>query len=250
MIRNFILMATSGLLLFSKEFVNSIAQPRLVGSLLTALLEFSQQTTGMSVSYIELTNVALTMITDETTKVFCALFYDREDGPAFGHLLCKEILRAFIEQYAADLNHVGRNLKDFHGFNNKIADVIRASIKPILTKLQKQRGILKVLFINEDGAVTSSAAAIDQLAVLANLQALTGVCTDAMTFVDDDCKHIMLDSAANTRVLIWKLQERSQLVVVVTKAVSVDKYRSVLREALHTFERVCILMANLHLVAR
>lgn len=34
MIRNVLLMATSGLVLFSKEFVNAVAQPRLIGSLL------------------------------------------------------------------------------------------------------------------------------------------------------------------------------------------------------------------------
>ena len=47
MIRNVIIMATSGLVLFSKEFSNSISQPRLVGSLITAIIEFGQQTTGM-----------------------------------------------------------------------------------------------------------------------------------------------------------------------------------------------------------
>jgi hypothetical protein len=34
MIRNVLLMATSGLFLFSKEFVNAVAQPSLIGSLL------------------------------------------------------------------------------------------------------------------------------------------------------------------------------------------------------------------------
>ena len=34
MIRNVLLMATSGLVLFSKEFVNAVSQPRLIGSLL------------------------------------------------------------------------------------------------------------------------------------------------------------------------------------------------------------------------
>eukprot|EP01041_Mallomonas_annulata_P008729 gene8729-18042_t len=171
-------MASSGLLLFSKEFVNSIAQPRLIGSLLTALLEFSQQTTGMSVSYIELTNVAVTMIIDDTTKVFCALFYDREDGPSFGRLLCAEILHSFLEEYASELGHIGRNLRDFHGFNNKIADIIRSSIRPILTQLQIQKGIAKVLFVTGDGTIVATSIEKDQLGILANLQTLTALCTD------------------------------------------------------------------------
>lgn len=55
-------MATSGLVLFSKEFENSVAQPRLLGSLLTAMLEFSQQTAGMGVSHIQVKELTIRMI--------------------------------------------------------------------------------------------------------------------------------------------------------------------------------------------
>ena len=56
MLRNVIIITTSGLVLFSKEFVDSLSQPRLLGSLMTALIEFSNKVTGMPVGYIELTN--------------------------------------------------------------------------------------------------------------------------------------------------------------------------------------------------
>ena len=39
MLRNVLVITDGGLVLFSKEFVNALAQPRLVGSLLTAILE-------------------------------------------------------------------------------------------------------------------------------------------------------------------------------------------------------------------
>ena len=56
MLRNVLIFSSSGLILFSKEFVDSVSQPRLIGSLITALIEFSTTVTGMPVSYIELTN--------------------------------------------------------------------------------------------------------------------------------------------------------------------------------------------------
>ena len=66
MLRNVLLIATtSGLPLFSKEFLNAVSQPRLIGSLLTAMMEWAVRTTGMPVTYIELTNVAVTIVKDE-----------------------------------------------------------------------------------------------------------------------------------------------------------------------------------------
>ena len=69
MIRNILLMATSGVVLFSKEYVHSVAKPRLVGSLLTAMLEFSLVTVGMPVSYIELSGLGVTIVGSEAAKV-------------------------------------------------------------------------------------------------------------------------------------------------------------------------------------
>lgn len=67
-------------------------------------------------------------------KVFCALFHDRQDGAKFGKILATEILAAFVEEYATDLGALGHNLKDFHGFNFKIIEIIRDCVRPILAQ--------------------------------------------------------------------------------------------------------------------
>jgi len=54
MIHHFLITSSSGLVLYSREFTSSLAQPRLVGSLLTALVEFSKKNVSLPVSYIEL----------------------------------------------------------------------------------------------------------------------------------------------------------------------------------------------------
>jgi hypothetical protein len=78
--------------------------------------------------------VAVTIVVNTGAKVFCALFHDRDDGRAFGRLICSELLYAFTQEFSSDLSKDfhGRNLKDFHGFNYKIADIIRNSVKPVL----------------------------------------------------------------------------------------------------------------------
>lgn len=248
MIRNVIIMAHSGLVLFSKEFVNAVAQPRLIGSLLTAMHEFAMVTTGMPVAYIELTNIGVTIVTSESAKIFCALFHDKEDGPNFGKLICSEILHAFVEEYGGDLTSHGHNLRDFHGFNNKIAETIKNSVRPVLVRLNQQKGVHKVLLVMDD-AVISPTSDVDQLGVLANLQALTGLGTDIMTYIDDDCNHIMLDTANSSRLYLWRIH-RFVLIVLVSKSTPSEKYRPTVEESLETIGQVAQLMANLHLVSR
>jgi len=61
MLRNVLIISDAGLVLFSKEFISAVGQPRLVGSLLTAMLEFSTNNVGAPVCYIEMTNVAVSI---------------------------------------------------------------------------------------------------------------------------------------------------------------------------------------------
>ena len=129
MIRNVVIMVTtSGLVLFSKTFLDGgkITQPkfRLVGSVITSLLFYAQQTTGMGLRYMELSNTAITIATDDVSNVFCALFHDLEDGVIIGRLLCSEILNAFTQEYSSDLITLEKDsrvkhLKDFQAFEKK-----------------------------------------------------------------------------------------------------------------------------------
>jgi hypothetical protein len=81
------------------------------------MLKASVLRTGLPVSLIEMSNVAVAIVSDPKYKVSCSLFYDREDvrpmvcssaalliswlassqGSLFGRLLASEILRAFVD---------------------------------------------------------------------------------------------------------------------------------------------------------
>jgi hypothetical protein len=53
--------------------------------------------------------------------------------------------------------------------------------------VQSQKGVLKALLVTEEGTVAASSLQdddIDQLGVLANLQALTGLCTDVSKYAN------------------------------------------------------------------
>jgi hypothetical protein len=55
------------------------------------------------------------------------IIYDREDGADFGKLIATQTPLAFIEQHSTDLGKVGPNLRDFRGFETKIADILRTA---------------------------------------------------------------------------------------------------------------------------
>jgi hypothetical protein len=178
MLRNVIIIgSTSGLVLFSKSFTHGITNARMTGSLITAIIEFGQQTTGMGVCYIELTNVSVTMVANDDAKVVCALFYDRDDGVLFGRLICTEILNAFTQEYSYDITQYGKNLKDFYGFQKKIGHIVRFSTKSVITKLESHRGIIQVLFMNEREIIHRPDDEVDQLSILANLSAFMELCS-------------------------------------------------------------------------
>lgn len=58
-----------------------------------------------------------------------------------------------------------------------------------------------------------------------------------MTHVDDDCNHILLDSSHHTRLMVWRIQQRSLLIIEVKKSVDFNKYKNAVEESLDTIEQ-------------
>jgi hypothetical protein len=343
MLRNVLLMSSSGLVLFSKEFVKSVSQPRMVGSLLTAMIEFSSRVTGMPVSVIELNNVCVVIVTDAAAQIFCAVFHDSEDGPEFGTLIATELLRTFVEDYAGSLGrkaigdagggagggggggggvgggegtgagadggavecggggstggagrgvgggegggggggeggsggggagggpggggsggggsggggsggggsgrgssgggdeHGDHELRDFHDFSFKMSEVIRNSVRPVLDKLQTCRGIRVALLVTDNSQITHSTADVDELGVLANLQALLPAAMDILDAVDDSPSQLWIEASQTTRILLCRLaSERATLVVVCLKSVKVQRIQGAIRAAVSMLQK-------------
>mmetsp|Transcript_9224 Transcript_9224/g.15163 ORF Transcript_9224/g.15163 Transcript_9224/m.15163 type:complete len:248 (-) Transcript_9224:386-1129(-) len=243
MLRNLLIISASGLVLFSKEFVNAISQSRLVGSLIAAMLEFSAQNTGgLPVSYIELSNVAVSIVTAEESKASCALFHDVEDGPDFGRLLAGELLRAFVTEYARDLDVQHLNLKEFQGFSSRISEVIRNSVRPILDNLGSHRGIQMALLVTNEWQ-TYSTCAVDKLGVVANIQSMLNLANDLMS-AGNDAPYVMTLESVRTRLLVRRL-EHGYLVVMCRKNVQFAATAVAVRAAISILDRVFLLMANL-----
>lgn len=255
-------MTSSGVVLFTKEFENPILQPRLVGPLLAAMVEFSTVTAGMRVSYIELSTVGVTIVVNEASKLLCAVFLDGDDGAEFGKLLATEILGAFQEEYDSDLvSAAGRNLRDYRGFDTNILNAIRRSVQPILNTLaQSSKGIIKALLVTEGSVggstskVYSTSTDIDQLGVLANFHALRSHSTDIMAHCNDEVRMVTIESSGsgsgsgtgrnNARILMWSLH-RCTLVVATKTSWRASVHQAQVDEAIGLLQKLSQLTEHL-----
>jgi len=242
-LRNVLILAQSGLVLFAKDFVNAVAQPRLLGSLLTVMTEFSAQTTGMYPTLIELSGLAVTIVRDDVVKLMCALIHDRNDSASFGRLVAGEILSAFVEEYApndrlrspAPVSLGGPTLKDFHGFDAKIAGIVQNSVRPVLQKLQSHRGVVQALLVTDASIVQAGAGGeIDQLGVLASLEAMLTYADAILDVAHDAAKHVFFDDELDeARTLLWRIHN-CVLVVCVNKRVEPAVYADSIEQALQS----------------
>ncbi|KAL0589871.1 hypothetical protein ABG067_002096 [Albugo candida] len=249
MLRNVLIMASSGIMLFSKEYTNTISQPRLIGSLMTAMLEFSAKVTGSPVSYIKFAKVAVTVVSNEAAKVFCAMFHDPSDGATFSSFIANEILEAFILEFAAELGNVGHNVRQFDRFHLRIVGIIRHSIQRLLKQLQQQRGILKAIFV-ADGSIIHATAEVDQIGVLANLQVLVNASLDMMAAVNNTVNSVTIQSSRSTCTEVIHVVDDGTLIVVHRKSVSATKHTLAIQECVDMLRKVCGLLRHLHRTTR
>lgn len=247
MLRNLLIISASGLLLFSKEFVNAAAQPRLLGSVMTAMLEKARQTTGLRLSYLEFSKLGITVVASEGKAVLCVLFHDASDGEAFGRLVATEILAAFLRNYQHDLRTIGLNQHAFQDFQFELGAVIRgAAGRPVLGALQRNRAVVLALLVREDArdsAIAYTTAEVDQFGVLANLKPLISAATDVMALQQDGANSVWMESTPTraSRLLVHKVIVGTYLVVQFSKRFNHDHYAGDVARAALLLQKVCLL---------
>uniref|UniRef100_M4B5S6 Roadblock/LAMTOR2 domain-containing protein n=1 Tax=Hyaloperonospora arabidopsidis (strain Emoy2) TaxID=559515 RepID=M4B5S6_HYAAE len=182
------------------------------------MLEFSDKAIGAPVSYIQMSL----------------------DRASFSAFVAQELLAAFIAQHGDELGNVGHNLRDFHRFQYQILGVVRDSVKPIVRKLQKQRGILKAMLV-VDGAVTCATGDVDPIGVLANLQALVNSSID----MSDDVNAMTIQSGRNSCIQVSVVDGNDVLVVVFKKGAQATKNTAAIEECVRALRHVCVLARTL-----
>jgi predicted regulator of Ras-like GTPase activity (Roadblock/LC7/MglB family) len=237
MLRNLIIVSTSGLLLFSKIFQvkSGSKQDQFLGGIVIAMLKQSVFKTGLPVSFIELSKVGVAIVSNP--KVACALFVDINDGMEFAKLLARELLDTFTQTYVSELEEKLNSPDTFSSFNSKIGEVINTSVRPVLDNLQDARGIKLALLVSGD-SLKHATQEVDKLSVLANHQALLQVANDIMTAKDDAPTSITMRGKATTLIL-QRIERQTMLVIYKNSAeehlclAAIDKSSKLLKSILH-----------------
>jgi len=246
MLRFVIITTGTGTLLFEKVWQynpHTDGKGNMIASLLTAMEEYSKQSTGLFVTYMEFGSGAITLVSDETTLQRCILFHDKEEGAEFGRLIANQILRTFIESFPeADFSHI-RDISQFSSFNNKLVEAISQSARSILQQLKNSRGITNALLISDDGNTHSTGSGLDdQLGIVANLQAMLAFANDIMLSKEDRPRLITLDMMRQT-VLVHRIGQ-SSLVCVCRKNRDPATYRDKIATAVLLLEKLFLLQGD------
>ncbi|EGG20102.1 saccharopine dehydrogenase [Cavenderia fasciculata] len=238
MLKSVIIITGNGTLLFEKIWVSSSAMAgkgNMFSSLLTTVQEFSKQSTGMFVSYVEFGHTSITIVYDEKSLVRCCLFHDEEDGPEFGKLIANSLLRGFLELYSdTDFTHPLHNTSKFSSFSNKIYDSIANSPKSVLYNLRTNRGIQNAIVVYADGTFVTTGSE-DQLGMIANLQAMLSFSNDILLSKGDRTKEIILDMITQ-RVFISRVGP-ANLVCICKKNKDPSIYQSTIYDAVTLLDK-------------
>jgi len=215
MLRNILIISQSGIVIFNKNFSKATHKEKLIGPLIAAITELAKSSAGLPLSYIEMQSVSVSIATDDKTGTMCVVFHDLEGKNTleFGKIITKELLQKFVELYAEELGKVQLNV--FNGFQSKIAEIIRFSIRPILTQLayNHKGAIVNATFVSDEQ--TFETGNIDHISFKANLKAVQSFCNEVISEKHDNTRYIYLEGAT-TRLHIYNLESLNATVVVVT----------------------------------
>lgn len=143
-------------------------QPRLLGSLLRAVSELSGRATGLRLSLLRTTRLAIALQSHPELPILCAVGFAPHSADVdrrVGALLGAAILRAFVGHFAADLvaGVAGHSLSRYAGFRHALPLTIDDAIRAGVDELAAARGVGRAALLTPDALV---AAADDDLAVL------------------------------------------------------------------------------------
>jgi hypothetical protein len=249
MLHNVLIMTGSGLAVFEKIWVHDPKRQvsekgRLFGSLITTMQEFSRQSTGMVVTYVEFGQIAVSIVDDARTKLICTLFHDLTDGADFGKIIATSILRSFLETFP-DVNFSGApNVATFNAFGNRIFDAINNSVKSILQQLQTSKGVSSAIVLSDNYSESVVATSEeDPLGMVANLAPILSSSQSLFSHLKQQPKVISLEMSRQV-VFVHKIEDHF-LVTICKKNVNPPIYIPAIEKSILLLEKVFTLAKDL-----
>jgi hypothetical protein len=208
---------------------------------------FATQKTGFPVSYIEFSTLALSLVSDPTFKITCAVFTDVSYGSEFTRLLCREILQGFVSSYKTTLQggNLSGSLEVFQTFNVQISEIIRGSVKPVLEGLDHTRGVTMCALVSHE-SVLHSTSDMDKVGLLAYHQVLlrTGSGLLRQVSTEDDAPLYIRIQGDKTTLDMYRI-DWAYLIVQYKNAVNSKLVQNAVSQRATLLAQILTLTANL-----
>eukprot|EP01100_Stratorugosa_tubuloviscum_P007135 TRINITY_DN2999_c0_g1_i1.p1 TRINITY_DN2999_c0_g1~~TRINITY_DN2999_c0_g1_i1.p1 ORF type:complete len:256 (-),score=100.74 TRINITY_DN2999_c0_g1_i1:51-818(-) len=252
MLRNALILSSSGLLLFVKEWVKGIDQKKinLFSGLLRSLQEYSKQSFGLPLTFLQFATTGITIVEDNSTGLICVLLHDFEDGEQLGNIIATHILSGFVDEYSNSFNFTNGGLINqslFRSYANKLADVIGSATKGILYQLKEVRGIQTSLLYDDKSDTSepiSTDVLEDQLGIAANLKALIGYSRNLMLAKKDSPNIIYLEMSQQI-IQVSHVWQQIYLVCISQKAINPSTYQKNIESAISQIQKILEITSNL-----
>jgi CTP:molybdopterin cytidylyltransferase MocA len=240
MLQQIMIVSAGGTTLFLKDFARTDVQPDIFGAIITAMVDFSIQRTGMSVSYIELPSHGVAIVHNSQIKVIVVV--DAADGSDFASLIANELLRTFSIRFATELENKVSSSDAFVSFNGDIPEVLLHTVRPIMEHLAAHRGVALALLTGAQGSTILHATQdLDKYATLAHHTRLLDLAMEVMVMHDRADMHVSTSLRNDKTTLSLHRIERCSFVVVTKNALHTQECKdevevciSLLRKVLAT----------------
>lgn len=231
--------------MFSKTFAATDVQLEMLGPLVTGMLQFSVQRTGMSVSYIELSEVGVAVSQNLAARAIVAV--DKADGQIFAKLLANETLRLFTVRFGQEIDKRVLSVGAYAAFSGDIAEAVRNSVRPVLDDLATNRGVVLALLTTSQGNnVLHSTQDVDKISVLAHHSRLLDVASDLLSSNDKIDHHCGLSlKNGKTTLMLYRIERCSLAVVLKNKIGTQEECMKHLEESVILVRKLLTLASNL-----
>ncbi|XP_063934171.1 uncharacterized protein LOC135145966 isoform X2 [Zophobas morio] len=245
MIKSLMILSDNGLVIYYKDFISTFRQEKslIVGATIRSLLLMTEECNDVPLSYVEFTNVALSLCVDKDHfRLICAVFHDPKYSSTFGKMLSRELLRVFCDLYSSQLSVLSTNkilADEFSSFDSKISHGVRNTFLPLLRLLNKQSNIFSCALI-QNGKIVCSTRPVSALSLSANLQFF-------LDYSQDLSDHLVSATflTNNGQRLVMKQIKNYILIVVVSSQAKLDSVNKALSRTILTLERAFTILENL-----
>jgi len=205
-----VISSTSGISQFCIIPKGTDTSTRPFGPLMASMLQKARGTIGMPLTYIKMSDVAITIFSDNVRGLFSMILHGSEDDPELMKLISEQILLCHTEEIFR--SHTPLPSESFRQQYNTLIKAILGTVKPILEEVRKAPGITAAV-VCDGSIILEQVGIIDQIAFFINVQLIVSA-QNLMKMFRDEARMITFKSSNLQMIQIYNIMQWSLIIVM------------------------------------